>query len=134
VLRIPTYASSLMNYKSDLKVLDGIHCSKSTHLKKSTTQMSRIYSQHMENAHSKAYKEKLQHISTLFHERDKNNYQLFLYLTHLFTDAIKRILANEEQVYKSSGQLCGVSYLKLLIQKVEADTRATTLYICRLLT
>jgi hypothetical protein len=34
----------------------------------------------------------------------------------------------------SSGQPCGVTYLKLLIQKVEVDTRATASHIHRLLT
>jgi hypothetical protein len=33
----------------------------------------------------------------------------------------------------SSGQPCGVTYLKLLIQKVEVDTRATASHIHRLL-
>jgi hypothetical protein len=47
---------------------------------------------------------------------------------------MKRILSNEEQAYFSLGQPCGVTYLKLLIQKVNLDTRATASRIQRLLT
>ena len=66
--------------------------------------------------------------------KQQNNYQLFVCLTNSVNDITKSILANEDQVYTLSGQPCGVTYLKLLIQKVEVDTRATALHIRRLLT
>ena len=49
-------------------------------------------------------------------------------------DYTKRMLAIEEKVYTSNGQPCGVTYLKLLIQKAEVDTRATAAHIRRNLT
>jgi hypothetical protein len=49
-------------------------------------------------------------------------------------DHTKRMLVHEEQTYTSNGHPCGVTYLKLLIQKAEVDTRAKASHICRLLT
>jgi hypothetical protein len=57
-----------------------------------------------------------------------------VFLTNSVDNATKRILANEEQAYTSSGQPCGVTYLKLLIQKVKVDTRTTASHVRRLLT
>jgi hypothetical protein len=46
----------------------------------------------------------------------------------------KRTLANEKQIYSSSGPPCGVTYLKMLMQKVEVNTHSTASHIWRLLT
>ena len=64
----------------------------------------------------------------------QNNYQLFVCLNNSVDDQTKRILANEESLYTSNGPPCGVTYLKLLLQKAEVDTRATASYIRRNLT
>jgi hypothetical protein len=64
----------------------------------------------------------------------QNNYQVFVCLKNSVDKNTKRTLANEESVYSISGQLCGVTFLKLLIQKIEVDTRATASYIQRQLT
>jgi hypothetical protein len=44
------------------------------------------------------------------------------------------ILANEEAIYTLNGPPCRITYLKLLIQKAEIDTRTTASYIKRNLT
>ena len=64
----------------------------------------------------------------------QNNYQLFVCITNSVDDYTKRMLAIEEKVYTSNGHPCGVTYLKLLIQKAEVDTRATAAHIRRNLT
>jgi hypothetical protein len=43
----------------------------------------------------------------------------------------QQLLACEEKVYCASGHPYGVTYLKLLIQKAEVDTRATAAHIRR---
>jgi hypothetical protein len=63
----------------------------------------------------------------------QNNYQLYVCLTNSINNKTKRILANKEQGNSYSGQPCGVTYLKLLIQKVKVD-RATASHIQRLFT
>jgi hypothetical protein len=64
----------------------------------------------------------------------QNNYQLFVCLNNSVDDQTKRLLANEESLYTTNGPPCGVTYLKLLLQKAEVDTRATASYIRRNLT
>ena len=64
----------------------------------------------------------------------QNNYQLFVCLNNSVDDNTKRTLANEESIYAANGPPCGTTYLKLLIQKAEVDTRATASYIRRNLT
>ena len=59
----------------------------------------------------------------------QNNYQLFVCIINLVDDYTKRILALEEKVYTSNGHPYGVTYLKLLIQKAEVDTRETAAHI-----
>jgi hypothetical protein len=54
-------------------------------------------------------------------------------LTNSVDNSTKRILVNEEQVCKSAGQSCNITYLKLLILTVEIDTRAATSLIRNLL-
>jgi hypothetical protein len=66
--------------------------------------------------------------------KNEINHQLLVCLTNSVDNATKRILASEEQVYMSSGEPCGVTYLKLLIKNVEVDMRATASHINRLLT
>jgi hypothetical protein len=61
----------------------------------------------------------------------QNNYQLFVCLTNSIDDNTKRLLAFEEKVYCANGHPCGVTYLKLLLQKAEVDTRATAAHIRR---
>ena len=74
-----------------------------------------------------------QYINTSTRKR-QNNYQLFVCLTNTVDEHTKRILANEMHIYSSFGPPCGVTYLKLLMQKAEVDTRATASHIRRLLT
>jgi hypothetical protein len=64
----------------------------------------------------------------------QSNYQLYVCLPNSINNNTKRILANKEEAYLSSGQPCGVAYLKLIIQKIEVDTRPTASHIQRLLT
>jgi hypothetical protein len=58
----------------------------------------------------------------------QNNYQLFVCLTNSIDDNTKRLLACEEKVYCANGHPCGVTYLKLLLQKAEVDTRGQAQY------
>jgi hypothetical protein len=46
----------------------------------------------------------------------------------------KRLLANEEATYAQYGPPCGVTYVKLLLQQAEVDTRATASCIRKNLT
>ena len=78
-------------------------------------------------------RESTSYMNTMTRKR-QNNYQLFVCLTNSVDDHTKRILANEEQTYMSTGHPCGVTYFKMLIQKAEVDTRATASHIRRLLT
>jgi hypothetical protein len=64
----------------------------------------------------------------------QNNYQLYICLNNSVDDYTKHILANEEANYTLNGPPCGITYLKLLIQKAEVDTCATASYIRRNLT
>jgi len=64
----------------------------------------------------------------------QNNYQLFVCINQSIDDNTKRVLATEESKYHVNGHPCGISYLKLLLQKAEVDTRATASYIRRNLT
>jgi hypothetical protein len=64
----------------------------------------------------------------------QNNYQLFVCINQSIDNNTKRVLATEESKYHINGHPCGVTYLKLLLQKAEVDTRATALYIQRNLT
>jgi hypothetical protein len=63
----------------------------------------------------------------------QNNYPLFVCLTNTVNEHTSCILANNMNIYTQSGTPCGITYLKLLIQKSEIDTRATASHIqCRL--
>jgi len=64
----------------------------------------------------------------------QNNYQLYVCLNNSVDDYTKRLLANEEATYTQHGPPCGVTYLKLLLQRAEVDTRATASYIRKNLT
>jgi hypothetical protein len=64
----------------------------------------------------------------------QNNYQLYVCSYNSVDDYTKRILANEEAIYTLNGPPCGITYLKLIIQKAEVDTCASASYIRRNLT
>jgi hypothetical protein len=63
-----------------------------------------------------------------------NNYQLYVCPNSSVDDYTKRLLANEEATYTQHGPPCGVTYLKLLLQQAEVDTRATASCIRKILT
>jgi len=66
--------------------------------------------------------------------KTQNNYQLFVCLTNSIDEKTKKTLANEESSYLVMNKTCGVTYLKLLLQKAEVDTRATASHIRKNLT
>jgi hypothetical protein len=88
--------------------------------------------------HGKCSLNQVQHSSACYintnSRKRQNNYQLYVCLNNSVDDYTKRLLANEEATYTQHGPPCGVTYLKLLLQRAEVDTRATASYICKNLT
>jgi hypothetical protein len=59
----------------------------------------------------------------------QNSYQLFVYLTSTVDEHTRNMLVNDQYIYTHAGTPCRITYLKLIIQKAELDTRATASYI-----